>query len=67
MALNLSKQDREELMEIMAKAEPYSEDDPEVNTLDAKIDFDRWNAMMARRYLEQDDLEKAGGTTDGEG
>lgn len=59
MALNLSKQDRKKLMEIMAKAEPYSADDPEVNTLDAEIDFDRWNAMMAKRFLEQDDLEKA--------
>lgn len=59
MALNLSKEQRAKLEAILAKAEPYDKNDPEVNTIHGKIDFDRWNAAMAKRFLEQDDREKA--------
>lgn len=58
MALNLSEQQRIELEAELAKAEPYDENDPVLNTLDGEIDFDRWCATMARKFLRQDDEEK---------
>lgn len=58
MVLNLSKGQRKELEAILEKAEPYALDDPAVNTLDKVNDFDRWNATMAKKFLEKDDQEK---------
>lgn len=59
MALNLSKAKREELEKLLAAAEPYPEDSLEVNGLHVERDFARFNATMAKRFLEQDDREKA--------
>lgn len=59
MALNLSKADRERLEAGLKAAEPYDPDDPILSTLDADIDARRFFATMAKRFLEQDDREKA--------
>lgn len=63
MALNLSKEQRAELEALLAKAEPYEKDDPELyewkHAWNAKSNSDRWSATMAKRFLEQDDREKA--------
>mgnify|MGYP004463196901 FL=1 len=59
MALNLSKADRERLKADLKAAEPYDSDDPILSTLDADIDMERFFATMAKRFLEQDDREKA--------
>lgn len=63
MALNLSKEQRAELEAILAKAEPYEEDDPALyewkDAWNSKPNSDRWSATMAKRFLEQDDREKA--------
>lgn len=53
MASNLSPEDRAFFEAILAKAEPYDEDDPIANTLDAKDrDPDRMNALLAKMILE---------------
>ena len=59
MAVNLSKADRERLEAGLKAAEPYDPDDPILSTLDADIDARRLFATMAKRFLEQDDREKA--------
>ena len=59
MALNLSKALRERLETSLKEAEPYAPDDPILSTLDADIDMERFFATMAKRFLEQDDREKA--------
>ena len=59
MALNLTEEQRTELLERLNKAIPYDEDDPILDEFDAPLDDDRWSAMMAKRFLEQDDREKA--------
>lgn len=59
MALNLSKAKREQLEAGLKAAEPYAPDDPILSTLDADIDMERFFATMAKRFLEQDDREKA--------
>ncbi len=59
MALNLSDENRAVLMEMLRIAEPYSEDDPEMNTLDGESDSDRVLATIAKKWLDQDDREKA--------
>ena len=56
MALNLSKEERNRFEADLAAAEPYEADDPEANTLDGEIDFKRYCATMAKRFLEQDDV-----------
>lgn len=61
MALNLTTEQRKKLEEILAIAEPYPDNAEELNILDGeqKPDhFDRWNATMAKKFLEQDDREK---------
>ena len=58
-ALNLSKADRERLEADLKAAEPYDPDDPILSTLDADIDMERFFATMAKRFLEQDNREKA--------
>lgn len=53
MASNLSPEDRAFFESILAKAEPYDEDDPIANTLDAKNqDPDRMAALLAKMFLE---------------
>lgn len=59
MALNLSKAEREQLESDLRAAEPYDPDDPILSTLDADIDAKHFFATMAKRFLEQDDREKA--------
>ena len=59
MALNLSKAKRERLEAALKAAEPYDPDDSILSTLDADIDMERFFATMAKRFLEQDDREKA--------
>lgn len=56
MALNLSKEERNRFEVDLAAAEPYEYDAPEANTLDGEIDFKRYCATMAKRFLEQDDV-----------
>ncbi len=57
--MNLSKEDRAWLEREAAAAEPYAEDAPELRTLDGPLDNARWSATMARKFLAQDDAEKA--------
>lgn len=53
MASNLSLEDRAFFESILAKAEPYDDDDPIVDTLDAKNqDPDRMAALIAKKILE---------------
>lgn len=58
-ALNLSKADREWLEADLRAAEPYDPGDPALGTFDGDIDDARFRATMAKRFLEQDDREKA--------
>lgn len=58
-SLNLSKADREWLEADLKAAKPYDPDDPILSTLDADIDMERFFATMAKRFLEQDNREKA--------
>ena len=58
MALNLSKADRERLEAYLHAAEPYNPDDP-ILAFDADFDDARIRATIAKRFLEQDDREKA--------
>lgn len=58
-ALNLSKADRDWLEADLGAAEPYDPDDPILSTFDADFDDARFRATMAKRFLEQDDREKA--------
>ena len=58
MALNLSKADREWLEATLKAAEPYNPDDPML-AFDADFDDARIRATIAKRFLEQDDREKA--------
>ena len=57
-ALNLSKADREWLEADLGAAEPYDPDDP-ILAFDADFDDARIRATIAKRFLEQDDREKA--------
>ena len=62
MALNLTTEQRKKLEEILAIAEPYPDDAEELHTLDGERKPDhvyRWNATMAKKFLEQDDREKS--------
>lgn len=53
MASNLSPEDRSFFEAILAKAEPYDDDDPIVDVLDAKDrDSDRMAALIAKKILE---------------
>lgn len=70
MALNLSSERRKELKRYLELAEPYEENDSAFEVFDGEMTDERRSrvqATIAKRLLEQDDLEKAGGTTDGEG
>lgn len=59
MALNLSKAERDRLRNDLKKAEPYEEDAPILCTFDGKdMDFDRWCATIAKKFLVQDEREK---------
>lgn len=61
MALNLTTEQRKKLEEILALAEPYPDDAEELHILDGERKPDhvyRWNATMAKKFLEQDDREK---------
>ena len=58
MALNLSKAEREWLEAALKAAEPYDPDDP-ILAFDADFDDARIHATIAKRFLEQDDREKA--------
>ncbi|MCD7837658.1 MAG: hypothetical protein LUG65_01950 [Clostridiales bacterium] len=63
MALNLTRKDREWLEGILAQAEPYPPDAPELCVFDGEQSSDfyaRWNATMAQKFLAQDALEKQG-------
>ena len=59
MALSLSDEKRAVHMEMLRIAEPYPEDDPVLNTLDGDSDSDRMLATIAKKWLDQDDREKA--------
>lgn len=66
MALNLTKKQREELEKMLAAAEPYPEDAEELHTLDGawgEGHAARWNATMAKRFLEQDNSERTRNNT----
>lgn len=58
MVLNLSDADRKELEEDLAAAEPYDEDDPALNTFDGKIDYARFRATMAKKFLAMDKKQR---------
>lgn len=59
MALNLSDEQRAELRKHLEEADPYSDDSPEMNTFDGDYDPYRMAATMAKKWLDQDDREKA--------
>lgn len=52
MASNLSPEDRAYFEDLLAKAEPYDEDDPAANRLDGEQDPDRMMALIAKKILE---------------
>ena len=52
MASNLSPERRAFFEEILAKAEPYDEDDPIWNKFDGERDMDRAMATLAKKALE---------------
>lgn len=52
MASNLSPEDRAFFEAILAKAEPYPEDDPTWDVLDGECDMDRAMATLAKMALE---------------
>lgn len=61
LVLNLTAEQRRELEKTLAAAEPYPDDAEELSVLDGVMKPDhaaRWNATMAKRFLEQDDREK---------
>ena len=52
MAYDLSPEDRKFFEELLARAEPYPEDDPVWDTLDGEQDRDRAMATLAKMTLE---------------
>lgn len=52
MASNLSAEDRAYFEALLAKAEPYPEDDDVWDTLDGECDHDRAMATLAKMALE---------------
>lgn len=52
MESNLSKEDKEYFESLLAKAEPYPEDDPIWDVLDGESDMDRVMATFAKMALE---------------
>lgn len=52
MASNLSEEDRKFFEELLAKAEPYPEDDERWDILDGEMDHDRAMATLAKMALE---------------
>ncbi len=59
--MNLTKEQRRELEEMLAVAKPYPDNAEELRTLDGDRSpghAARWNATMAKKFLEQDDCEK---------
>lgn len=53
MASRLSQEEINKYREILAKAEPYPDDAPEMNTLDGdEGDIDRVMATLAKEILE---------------
>ncbi|MDD6174527.1 MAG: hypothetical protein PUC59_02020 [Firmicutes bacterium] len=54
----LTKEDRARLEEDLKKAEPYTEEEADALELDGPYDFDRMNATLAKKFLEDDDRLK---------
>ena len=52
MPSDLSPEDRTLFEEVLARAEPYPENDPIVNQWDGKRDHDRMMATLAKMALE---------------
>ena len=52
MAFNLSPEDKAFWEALLEKAEPYSNDDPELSTLDGDYDPKRMMATLAKRALD---------------
>lgn len=52
MASDLSPEDRAFFEALLAKAEPYDENDPIVDQLDGERDHDRMMALIAKEILE---------------
>lgn len=52
MASTLSKEDREYFEDILAKYEPYADDDPEFNQFDGDGDPMRGMATIAKNILD---------------
>jgi len=65
MARLLTADERAELLEDIAKAEPYALDDPIIYCLDGEQDSARMMATIAKKLLDEDDKlrKEQGGNT----
>lgn len=52
MVSNLSPEDKAFFKDLLAKAEPYDDDDPILEQLDGEQDPDRMMATIAKGFLE---------------
>ncbi len=55
----LTKEDRARLEEDLTKAEPYTEEEADALEFDGPYDFDRMNATLAKKFLDDDDRLQA--------
>ena len=57
----LSKENRAYWEEVLSQAEPYSKEEADKLEFDGPYSFDRMNATLAKKFLEDDDrLKKLG-------